>query len=245
MEKGAIILDGFSEMNLWNIILRSIFSFFAILVLARIIGKKQLGHLTFFHYITGITIGSIAAEISVQKDTPFWDGIISLVCWTLLTMLVSFIALKFEKIRVLVDDRPTIIIQNGTIVQSGLKKARLHTDEVAMLLREQGIFSFDDVLYAIFETNGELSVLKKPAKSPSTKQDVNADISIPPYMPTIVVSKGKINRQNLQELDLTEEWLMNKLKKKKIEDITQVYFAQVLENGSLYVSKHNESGNNP
>lgn len=234
------MLDGFNELNFWDITFRSIFSFFAILILARVIGKKQLGHLTFFHYITGITIGSIAAEISVQKETPFWDGIYSLIVWTLLTMLISFISLKWDKFRTLVDDRPTIIIQNGTILQSGLKKARLHTDEVAMLLREQGIFSFDEVLYAIFETNGELSVLKKPAKSPATKQDVKADVSIPPYMPTIVVSKGKINEQNLEELDLTEEWLLSKLKKKKITDVDQVLVAQVLENGSLYLSEKNE-----
>lgn len=237
-------MEGFNEVNFLDIILRSTFSFFSILILARIIGKKQLGHLTFFHYITGITIGSIAAEISVQKKTIFWDGILSLVIWTFLTMLVSFVSLKSSKIRELVDDRPTIIIQNGTIIQSGLKKARLHTDEVAMLLREQGIFSFDEVLYAVFETNGELSVLKKPAKSPSTKEDVKADISIPPYMPTIVVTNGKINNQNLEQLDLTEEWLMNKLKKKKIKKVDDVYFAQVLENGSLYVSVQNKSGNN-
>lgn len=236
-------MDGFHDVHLWDIILRSALSFFSILILARIIGKKQLGHLTFFHYITGITIGSIAAEISVQKKTVFWDGLLSLACWTFLTLLVSYIALKSTKIRQLVDDRPTIIIQNGTIIESGLKKARLHTDEVAMLLREQGIFSFDEVLYAVFETNGELSVLKKPAKSPSTKQDVKADVSIPPYMPTIVITNGKINEQNLKELDLTEEWLMNKLKKKKIKDVENVYFAQVLENGSLYVSSKN-SGNN-
>lgn len=240
--KGAFFMDGFHDVHFWDILLRSTLSFFSILILARIIGKKQLGHLTFFHYITGITIGSIAAEISVQKKTLFWDGLLSLVCWTFLTLLVSVIALKSSKIRELVDDRPTIIIQNGTIVQSGLKKARLHTDEVAMLLREQGIFSFDEVLYAVFETNGELSVLKKPAKSPSTKQDVKADVSIPPYMPTIVITKGKINEQNLKQLDLTEEWLMNKLKKKKINDVKSVYFAQVLENGSLYVSTEN-SGN--
>lgn len=237
-------MEGFNEINFWDIFLRSIFSFFSILILARIIGKKQLGHLTFFHYITGITIGSIAADISMETEAVFWDGIISLIVWTVLTLLVSFISLKSTKIRQLVDDRPTIIIQNGTIIQSGMKKARLHTDEVAMLLREQGIFSFDEVLYAIFETNGELSVLKKPAKSPATKQDVKADISIPPYLPTIVITKGKINKQNLEQLNLTEEWLMNKLKKKKIKDVENVYFAQVLENGSLYVSTVNESGNN-
>lgn len=230
---------GFHEVSFWEMILRSTISFFTILVLARVIGKKQLSQLTFFHYITGITIGSIAAEVSTQVKTPFWDGFVSLIWWALLTILISYISMKSTKARVLFDDRPTILIQNGTIIKNGMKKARLHTDELSMLLREQGIFSFDEVLYAVFETNGELSILKKPSKSTATKQDVKADITIPPFMPTEVISDGKINTKNLIELNLTEEWLLNKLKKKNIKSVEEVYFAQVLENGSLYISLNN------
>lgn len=241
-------MEGFTEFNFWEMILRSTLSFFTILLLARIIGKKQLSQLTFFHYITGITIGSIAAEISANQEIQFWDAIVSLIWWTVLTLLISFIAIKNSKARFLFDDRPTILIQNGTIIKHGMKKARLHTDELSMLLREQGIFSFDEVLYAVFETNGELSVLKKPAKSVATKQDVKADTTIPPYMPTEVISDGKINMKNLNEINLTAEWLQNNLKKKNIENVEDVYFAQVLENGSLYISLNsgksvNSSGN--
>ena len=80
-------MDTFFEMNFWEMILRTTFSFIALLVLARILGKKQLSQLTFFHYITGITVGSIAAEIASQHETPFLDGLISLIWWTVLTMV--------------------------------------------------------------------------------------------------------------------------------------------------------------
>ncbi|SOC42442.1 DUF421 domain-containing protein [Ureibacillus acetophenoni] len=232
-------MEGFTEFNFWEMILRATLAFFAMIILARIIGKKQVSQLTFFHYITGITFGSIAAEISVNQETQFWDGFVALIWWGILTLLVSFIALKSTKARVLFDDRPTILIQNGTIIKNGMKKARLHTDELSMLLREQGIFSFDEVHYAVFETNGELSVLKKPSKATATKSDVKADSTIPPYMPTEVISDGKINAKNLIELNLTEEWLLNKLKKKNVKSVEEVYFAQVQENGSLYISLNN------
>ncbi|NLY79248.1 MAG: DUF421 domain-containing protein, partial [Lysinibacillus sp.] len=120
-----------------------------------------------------------------------------------------------------------------------LKKARLHTDELTMLLREKGVFSFDEDHYAIFETNGELSILKKPANSPATKKDVKADSTIPPYIPTEIISDGKIIEKNLVELNLTEEWVRNKLKKKNVKNVEDVFFAQVLENGSLYISLYN------
>jgi len=241
---GVSYMADFAQIHVGEMILRTTLSFFGILILARIIGKKQLSQLTFFHYITGITFGSIAAEISAHEETIFWDGFFSLIWWTILTLLISYISIKSSKARVLFDDRPTILIQNGTIVKNGMKKARLHTDELSMLLREQGIFSFEEVLHAVFETNGELSILKKPSKSPATKMDVKADISIPPYMPTEVISDGVIIKKNLIELDLTEEWLLNKLKKKNVKNIEDVYFAQILENGSLYISLNNGNGKN-
>ncbi|MER1986523.1 MAG: DUF421 domain-containing protein [Solibacillus sp.] len=224
------------ELNLGEMLIRSTCAFIAILFLTRIIGKKQLSQLTFFHYVTGITFGSIAAEISAQVETPFLDGLVSLIWWTVLTLFVTFLSLKSKKARVLFDDKPIIVIQNGQIIPHHLKKSRLHTDELAMLLREQSIFSFDEVHYAVFETNGELSVLKKPASRTATKQDVKADISVPPLFPIELISDGKIIYENLQEYDLTEEWLLKKLRNKNIEAASDVYYAQLLENGSLYIS---------
>ena len=149
--------------------------FYYLLVLSE---KNNLSQLTFFHYVTGITFGSIAAEISAQVETPFLDGLVSLIWWAVLTLFVSFLSLKSKKARVLFDDKPMILIQNGVILNDNLKKSRLHTDELTMMLREQSIFSLDEVLYAVFETNGELSVMKKPASRSATKVDVNADVSI-------------------------------------------------------------------
>lgn len=228
-------MEDFSHFHLGETLLRSTISFFTILVLARIIGKKQLSQLTFFHYITGITIGSIAAEVSTQHDTHYWDGFIALVYWACLTLIISFLSLNFSKIRLLVDDRPTILIQNGAIIKKGMKKARLHTDELGMLLREQGIFSFNEVHYAVFETNGELSVLKKPSFANATKQNVEADLTLPKHLPTEIITSGKIVRKNLKEIDVTETWVLEKLKEKNV-DIKDVYFAQVLPDDSLYIS---------
>ena len=229
------------ELNLAEMLIRSSCAFFAILLLARIIGKKQLSQLTFFHYVTGITFGSIAAEISAQVETPFLDGLVSLIWWTVLTLFVSFLSLKSKKARVLFDDKPMILIQNGVILNDKLKKARLHTDELAMLLREQSIFSFDEVLYAVFETNGQLSVLKKPLARTATKEDVHVAAPAPQYLPTELVSDGQIIVENLAELLLTEEWLIKKLSKKNIKSVETLYYVQILENGSLYISQKNAS----
>lgn len=135
-------MESFIHAHFWEMILRTTLSFFALLILARILGKKQLGQLTFFHYITGITFGSIASEIASQEETPFLDGMISLVWWSALTYLMTVITIKSKKARVLIDDKPTIVIQKGLILESALQKNRLHLDELTMMLREQAIFLY-------------------------------------------------------------------------------------------------------
>lgn len=224
------------EINFFEMLMRTTGSFFAILVLARIIGKKQLSQLTFFHYVTGITIGSISAEIAAQAETPFWDGIISLVWWSVLTIFISFLSLKNKKARILFDDKPTVLIKDGVILPKALKKERLHSDELSMLLREKDIFSLDEVLHVTLETNGQIGVMKRPSSRNTVKQDVGVASSEPLYFPTEIISDGHIIYENLAELNLTEEWLLRKLRKKNIDDPSEVYFAQVLENGSLYIS---------
>ena len=224
------------DINFWEMILRTTISFFALLVLARILGKKQLGQLTFFHYITGITFGSIASEMASQAETPFIDASVALIWWSVLTFLMTIITIKSKKARVLIDDKPTIMVQNGVILESALKKNRLHMDEFTMLLREQSIFSVQDVEYALLETNGKLSVLQKTSEQVATKQDVKADITPPTYIPTEVISDGQLIRENLTELNLTEDWIVKKLKRKNVQAVEDVYFAQVQTDGSLYIS---------
>lgn len=227
------------DFDFWEMILRTTFAFTALLILARILGKKQLSQLTFFHYITGIAFGSIAAEMAGQTDVPFMDGLIALVWWAILTLLTSYIALKSSRLRVILDDQPTIVVKEGAIMEQGMKKERLHVNDLLMMLREQSIFSIQDVHYAILETNGELSVMKKIPQQEATKQDVKASITTPKYLPTELISDGKVAQNNLTELNLTEEWLMKEIRKKGVESPEQVFLAQIQEDGSLFVEIKN------
>ena len=124
-------------------------------------------------------------------------------------------------------------------MENALKKERLHINDLMMMLREQSVFTLQDVHYAILETNGELSVMKKITQQGATKQDVKASTSAPKYLPTELISDGKIMKKNLTELSLTEEWLMKELRKKGIESADQVFLAQIQDDGSLFVEIKN------
>ena len=225
-------MEGYSFVEM---IIRTTVTFSVLLLLARILGKEQLSQLTFFNYITGITIGSIAGEIAAHDDTHYFNAITSLIWWSILTIIVSFISIKSAKAKSLLDDKPMIVIKNGKILEHELKKSRLPIGDLNMLLRMQGIFSVKDVHFAVLETNGELSVFKKVAQQSATKQDVKAQIVVPKYMPCTIIGDGKIVKQHLQGLDLTEEWLMKQLKKHGVNSVEQVFYAEIESDGTIYM----------
>jgi len=225
-------LDDYSFLEM---LVRTTVTFMVLLLLARILGKEQLSQLTFFNYITGITIGSIAGELVAHDDTHYLNAITSLIWWSILTLIVSYISMKSRKAKELLDDKPMIVIKEGKILEKELKKSRLPVGDLTMLLRLQGIFSVKDVHFAVLETNGELSIFKKVAQQGATKQDVKAQIETPKYMPTTIIEDGKILKGNLPGLNLTEEWVMKQVKKHGVNSAQQVFYAEIDSDGSVYM----------
>lgn len=216
------------------IIIRSIIAFFLLLALTRIMGKKQMSQLTFFDYIVGITIGSIAATMSVDKNIRISNGVISLIIWGSLPILLGYIGLKSRTILHLTDGTPSIIIKNGQVLEQEMKKNQLSIDELMMLLREKGVFKLDDIEMAVFETNGELSILKK----------TDADFITPSILglkvkkegaPTILIVDGHILLENLNALKLDKQWLLKEIKKQGAYDEKDVFLAQIDANKQLFV----------
>lgn len=223
------------DYSFFEMLIRTTVTFSVLLGLARILGKEQLSQLTFFNYITGITIGSIAGEIAAHDDTHYLNAITSLIWWSLLTILVSFISIKSNKAKSLLDDKPLIVIKEGKILEKALKTSRLPIGDLNMLLRIQGIFSVKDVHFAVLETNGELSVFKKVSQQPATKQDVKAPTGNPKFMPSTIIADGKIVVKNLHGIGLSEEWLHKQLVKHGVNSVEQVFYAEVESDGSLYL----------
>ncbi|MFD0711220.1 DUF421 domain-containing protein [Paenibacillus sp. GCM10027626] len=231
-------MNEFLQFDFWEMILRSTVTFIILLVIARLLGKKQLSQLTFFNYITGITIGSIAADIAGKSKVPFFNGLASIVWWSLLSILIEYIGLKSSKLRILLDGEPTIVIKNGKILRKSLYRSRLNLDDLSMLLREKDVFSMQDVDYAVLEPDGKLSILKKESQQTVTKEDLKIKPAQAKYMPSEIISDGKIVFKNILELNLSEEWLMNELHKNGFKSVDEVFYAEVQKGGSLFISKY-------
>lgn len=216
------------------VVIRSFISFFVLLILIRLMGKQQVSQLTFFDYVVGITIGSIASTLSVQINQNTTATLVGLLVWTALPIMLAFLSLKNVWIRKVVEGEATVVVENGKILEQNLAKLRLSTDDLIAQLRTKNVFNLADVEFALFENNGKLSVELKSQKQPLTP----GDLQIPTRyagLPTTLIADGKMLKDALKSLNLTQAWLRHQLEKQQIKDIAQVSLAQLDTTGNLYV----------
>ncbi|QPA57766.1 DUF421 domain-containing protein [Lysinibacillus sphaericus] len=226
-----------NDVSYLQIASETVITFFVLLALTRLLGKKQLSHLTFFNYVTGITIGSMAANMVVLSTKDYTKDLLSLVIWCSLTIIVSYISLKSGKIRVIFDGQPTIIIKHGKIDRKALKRTGVNIDDLTMLIRQYQIFSIAEIDFAILEPNGRLSILKKPEYQGTQKNDLQIYPSPPTYLPIEIIADGKLLPKNLLEVGKSRDWLENELSRANIKEVKEVFYAEIQSDGSLFIQK--------
>lgn len=223
-----------------NILWRSVLSFAVLLLMARIMGKKQISQLTFFDYIAGISIGSLAADLSLDIDNiPVINAVVAVGVWGMLTVAMAWIGLKSFRFRQLVDGKPSILIKEGRVQEAALKKERLSIDELNLMLRQMNAFQFADVEFAVMETNGKLSVLKKTDSQPLTPK-VQGIPTVNGREPRMVIMDGKVFREALDASGYTEEWLLGEVMKQGADQFSDVFLAQLDAKGAVYVDLYHD-----
>ncbi|MGI8314216.1 DUF421 domain-containing protein [Halobacillus mangrovi] len=229
-------------MDIFELIFRLVLAFLTLLVLTRIMGRKEISQMTFFNFVSAISIGTLGASLAIDSTLSIQNGMIALVAWSAFTILLGYIDIKSKKARTAVEGEPIILIRNGKIMDEALQKTRLDVDALNVLLRKKNVFSLSDVDYAIFETDGTLSVLKSHTKQTVTKGDMNTPLN-PNEMfslPTAVIADGKVNRGNLDKLNLDQNWLDQQLKLSGVNSVDDVFYAEVQKDGSLYVDQNED-----
>lgn len=221
-------------------IVRSIIAFSTLLLFTRVLGKQQVGELSAFEYVAGITIGSIASSLSIDLATKPLPQFIGLGTWVILVFGLQYLSLKYRWFSKVVDDQATIVIQNGKVLEHNLNKVRLRYDDLMSALRVKNVFDISQVEFALFEPNGQMSVLKKPQYEPVTPQDLNVVPSINGLM-TEVILDGEIIEENLKNKNKTKDWLKQQLQAQGIKDLKEVSYAAILPDGQLYVDKFKDS----
>lgn len=210
-------------MDIVKVVLTSLLSVVALFVIAKIMGHKQVSQLDFFDYISGITIGSIAAELATELESPH-NPLIALIVYGFVSLLLNVITHKFIRTRKYINGTPTILMNDGKLYRKNLKQAKLDLSEFMLLCREKGFFDLDEIQTAVFEHNGKLSVLPKAANRPATPDDLKITAKST-HIGVEVIMDGQVMGENLSRLGKNEKWLEKLLKEQGYKGAKEIFLA--------------------
>ncbi len=216
-------IKGDENMDFAVLCLTAFGSVAALFLIAKFIGHKQIAQFDFFDYITGITIGSIAAEMATELEKP-WKPLTAMAIYGVITLLMSIISKNFPKSRKFLNGTPTILMDNGKLYYENMKKSKLDLSEFMVMCRQQGYFDIRDIQTAVFEYNGKLTVLPVSNKRPATPEDM----SLAPeqqFLFTELIMDGNILNENLKRMGLDRVWLDKKLKENSISSPEEIFLA--------------------
>ena len=191
---------------------RAIVLYIVVLFVMRLMGKREIGQLQPFELAISIMIADLAATPMTESGIPITNGIIPILGLLVMHLIISVINLKSNKAREIICGKPSMLINRGKIDQKVLKKERFTINELEERLRDSNIFNIGDVEYAILETSGQVTVIPKPNKRPTTPEDFNLE---PKYegIPYDLVVDGKVMYKNLEKIGKNYEWLKKQTQK--------------------------------
>ena len=197
-----------------HIFIRSVIFIVVLILITKLLGKKQISEISFFEYVSGITIGSIAGEVITGLESNIGHGILAIAVFGSITFLVDIISLKSKKFRDIVDGTGTILIKDGKIMEDNLKKEKYSLDDLGSLLRQKDVFNTADVEFAILEPKGDLSVFLKKENRPLTPKDLQMKVANDKVPQTIIMDGTIINdamaacrkRQKLATYGIRQTW---------------------------------------
>jgi uncharacterized membrane protein YcaP (DUF421 family) len=219
-----------------SILLRTVFIYVFLLVIMRVMGKREIGKLSIFDLVVSFMIADISSMAIENKEEPLITWISPIILLASLQILLSFILIKSERIRNWVDGSPVPLIENGKIVDKNMAKLRYNLDDLFTQLREKNIPDVSDVEFAVLETTGKLSVFPKEEKRPAFKEDVRRDLK-QFRMPIPVIIDGKVQEEGLKKLGQNRFWLKAEIQKRGLKDFKEVFYAAVNYEGRLYIDR--------
>jgi len=221
-----------------NICFRTILILIILFFITKMMGKKQISELNFFDYVVGITIGSIAADISLDIEKDMLAGIAALFIYGFISYIISFVSIKSILARRFFIGVPTVLVEKGKIIESGLKKSKIDVNDLLMEARENGYFNLDEIDYALMEVNGNISFLPKEKEKPVTKRDMKIKCSNEGLtVNAIIDSKYMVN--NMKAINKDKEWLDHELKVNGYDNYDNILLATIDNNYKVSIYEKN------
>lgn len=215
------------------VFVRTLIVFFMIIITMRLMGKRQLGELELSELVIAVIMSDLASNPLQDIGIPLMNGVVPIMTLFCCELIISALMMKSIKMRVLLCGRPSMLVSDGRIDESQMRKNRFTLDELTEELRNQGITDISTIKFAILETDGTLNTILYPAEQPVTASQMGIVVPDPGY-PTIVINDGTVIEKNLQRIGLDSRWLAKQLKSHGISRPSDVYLMTVDNDSRIY-----------
>lgn len=229
----------FDYKEILEVSYRAIISLVTLFLITKILGKKQVSQLSLFDYVIGISIGNFAAEVTINLEAEWINGVVAVLIFGLVAYFVSIITMKSIVARRFFMGSPTIVIQNGKIIKESLKRVKLDINDLLEECRNNNVFDLNQINYALMEANGKLSILLKPEYLPLTPKDMKINPEKNGLVANIIIDK-KIMQENLKQMNKDDKWLLKELKTKKVK-LEDILLCTMDINDKLTIFKQKEN----
>jgi len=223
----------------WPMTLSTLVAYPVTFFVVRLLGKKQISTLTFWDLVSAIALGSLAANIVVNPEAPLYASAWVVLLWGALALGTGWLALKNRHLRGLVQGAPALVIANGRILEDMMRRERLNIETLLAELRAQGVFTIDEVEFAVFEPSGKISVLKKSQAMPVTPGDLRLSTRYK-GLSTALVMEGTVLSGNLQRIGLDAAWLHKQLAAQGVASLDEVFYAELGTDGGVRVDRYGD-----
>lgn len=224
--------------ELLDVTIRALLSLVTLFLITKMLGKKQVSQLSLFDYVIGISIGNFAAEMTINLESNELNGIVAVVIFGVIAYGVSILTMKSIYVRRFFMGTPTILIQDGKLLEKGMRKVKFDVNDLLEQCRGSGYFDLDEIEYAVMEANGELSILPKVEHRPVTLKDMKMNAAKASLCANIVID-SKVMKENLETMGKDEKWLRQQLKVKGYQDLENILLVTLDENNKLFVYEKN------
>ncbi len=222
---------------MFNVIIKTAIIYFFIMLVMRLMGKRQAGQLQPFDLVIAVMIAEVASTPMAGAGVPITYGLVPIITLMVLHNGIAFISIKSDALRAFFSGKPSIVIHKGIIRKKELKKLGYNLNDLIEQLRVKNVMSISDVHYAVLETNGELSVMLKPEKRTVQPDDMKIKPENPGFCYDVIMD-GKLKPKNLEKLGFAEGDLNRMLKQTGVHAIQSVFLATSDETGSVFIQDY-------
>jgi Predicted membrane protein len=226
-------------LDILNVTIKLVVGFISLFLVTRLLGKTQINQITPFDFVSAMVMGELFGNIIYDREVNVFYAIYATALWGVLIMGTDYIAQRFLKTRSFLEGNPDVIIRNGIIDQKVMKKNMLDINTLLEMLRQKDVFTIQDVEYAILEASGTLSVLKKSAAQPVSREDLQLPVK-PVNLATAIIIDGELLWRDLEITGLNIKDLKEEIEKRGYKDVKDIFYAEWMEGRGLIIQGYTD-----